>query len=157
MVVFQASDILEFAMRIEENGASFYRYAVVFMSNPEAKSLFERLAREEDKHKEHFASLFRDVEKEPLSESYAGEYGEYLRNYVDNNIIFNGTAMEAEMKQIKDKLGAIDFAIRRELDSIAYYQEIKLLVPANKHGVIDAIITEEQRHFMLLSEVKAKL
>lgn len=156
MGVFKASDILEFAIRIEENGARFYRYAGVFMNNPEAKSLFERLASEEDKHKELFSRLFRDIEKEPLPESHTDEYGEYLRNYIDNNIIFNGAAIETEVKKVNDALSAINFAIRRELDSIAYYQEIKSLTPISSHATVEEIIAEERRHFMFLTQAKKK-
>lgn len=157
MEIFKASDVLEFAMRIEENGARFYRYAVIFMSNPTAKALFERMALEEDKHRDYFSRLFASVEKEPLPEKYAGEYGEYLRNYVDNNIIFNGAAMEEEIKKIKDAASAIDFAMRRELDSVAYYQEVKLITAETSHQAIDAIIAEERRHFLALAKVKAGL
>ena len=157
MGTFSASDILEFAMRIEENGARFYRYAVTFMKNTQTKELFEKFAGEEDKHKMLFTQMFRSVEKAALPEKYAGEYAEYLQNYVDNNIVFNGAAIDAEVKGIKDASGAIDFAMKRELDSIAYYQEIKLIVAPSSHPIIDEIIAEERKHFMVLLGIKKTL
>ena len=44
MAVFDASDIVEVAVRIEENGANFYRYAVQLAAKEEIKALFQRLA-----------------------------------------------------------------------------------------------------------------
>ena len=52
---------------------------------------------------------------------------------------------------------ADDFAIRRELDSILYYHEIKKLVPAAQHGTIEQIIDEERKHYSILSAMKKKI
>ena len=37
MSVFEASDIVEFAIRIEENGANFYRFAVQIAKDESTK------------------------------------------------------------------------------------------------------------------------
>ena len=44
MAFFDASDIVEAAVRIEENGANFYRYAVQLAAGEEVKTLFRMLA-----------------------------------------------------------------------------------------------------------------
>lgn len=156
MSAFSASDIVEFAVRIEENGANFYRYAVQITKDEEAKGIFSHLAEEELKHKRTFEKIFANIEKETLPETYAGEYAAYLHNYVDNNIIFNKEKIDKEVAGVKDTIGALDFAIRRELDSIAYYNEIKMIVPAAQHGAVDLIIAEERKHFMTLTNLKSR-
>jgi rubrerythrin len=156
MSSFEASDILEFAIRIEENGANFYRYAVQIVKGEDAKELFTRLAEEEGKHKRIFEKIFADLEKSSIPESYDGEYKAYLHAYVDNSIVFSKEAMDKELAKVTDTLSALDFALRRELDSITYYHEIKGLVPANQHNMIDKVIEEERRHFAVLSEVRKK-
>jgi len=156
MSVFSASDIVEFAVRIEENGANFYKYAVQLLKDEEAKGIFSRLADEELNHKRTFEKIFAVIEKETPPESYAGEYAAYLHNYVDNNIIFNKAKIDTEIASVKDIVSALDFAIRRELDSIAYYNEIKGIVPAAHHGTVDLIITEERKHFMILTGLKTR-
>ena len=40
MKVFEASDIVEVAIRIEENGINFYRFAEQIAKQEEAKKLF---------------------------------------------------------------------------------------------------------------------
>lgn len=156
MQVFEASDIVEIAIRIEENGANFYKFAEQIAKQEEAKKLFASLAIEEVAHKKIFESIFAKMEKYNPPESYDGEYSSYLRDYVDSNIIFTREAMDKELAKVKDTLTALDFAIRRELDSILYYHEIKRFVPVTQHATLDQIINEERKHFSKLSEVKKR-
>ena len=153
---FEASDIFEIAMRIEENGGNFYRYAVQVAKEEDAKEMFGWLAGEEDKHKVLFKDMLSKIEPQTPPESYPGEYGAYLHDYADNNLIFKKEVMDAEMARITDTLSAIDFAIRRELDSILYYHEIKGFIARDQHESIDKIINEERKHFRTLSEMKRK-
>lgn len=156
MSVFKGSDILEFAMRIEENGENFYRYAVQLTQDEETKKIFQNLAEAERHHKRTFEKIFAVMEKQNPPETYDGEYAAYLHNYVDNNIIFKKEIMEAEVAKVKDVLSAIDFAIRRELDSILYYHEIKRFVPVSEHTVIEEVIEEERKHFKGLSNLRTR-
>jgi rubrerythrin len=75
---------------------------------------------------------------------------------VDNNIIFTKEVMDKELAKIKDTVAALDFAIKRELDSILYYHEIKRFVSAAQHATLDQIIAEERKHFSMLSEIKKR-
>jgi rubrerythrin len=157
MGVFAASDIVEVAIRIEENGINFYKFAEQIAKKEEAKKLFVQLAQAEVAHKKTFEKIFANMEKYNPPESYEGEYGAYLRSYVDNNIIFTKEVMDKELSKITDTNSAIDFAIRRELDSILYYHEIKKLVPPAQYEAIEQIIEEERKHFQALSEMKKSL
>jgi len=154
MRVFEASDIVEIAIRIEENGANFYKFAEQIAKQEEAKKLFAQLAVEEVKHKKTFEGILASIDKVPPPEGYEGEYSAYLRDYVDNNIIFTKEVMDKELAKVKDTLAAIDFAIKRELDSMLYYHEIKRFVPAAQYSALDQIIAEERKHFTKLSKVK---
>jgi rubrerythrin len=157
MRVFEASDIVEIAIRIEENGANFYKFAEQIAKQEEAKQLFARLAGEELNHKKIFEGIFAKLDKTDPQESYDGEYSAYLRDYVDSNIIFTKEAMSKELAKVKDTAGALDFAIKREMDSILYYHEIKKFVSTSQHATLDQIIEEERKHFAKLSEVKKRI
>jgi rubrerythrin len=156
MRVFEASDIVEIAIRIEENGANFYKFAEQLAKQEEAKKLFAQLAIEEVKHKKIFEGILAGLDKVAPPEGYEGEYSAYLRDYVDNNIIFTKEVMDKELAKVKDTLAAIDFAIKRELDSMLYYHEIKRFVPAAQYAALDQIIAEERKHFSKLSEIKKR-
>lgn len=154
MSVFTASDIVEFAVRIEENGANFYRFAVQIAKDESTKKLFEQLAVAEDHHKKTFEKIFAAMDKAAPPEGYPGEYAAYLHDYVDNAIIFKKDALDQELAKVKNTASALDFAIQREMDSILYYHEIKGLVPTHEHGTVDKIIEEERRHLAMLSVMK---
>jgi rubrerythrin len=157
MSVFAASDIMEVAIRIEENGVNFYKFAEQIAKKEDEKKLFAQLAQAEVVHKKTFEKLFAGMEKSNLTESYEGEFGAYLRSYVDNNLIFTKEIMDKQLSNIKDTAGALDFAIQRELDSILYYHEIKKLVPAAQHQALEQIIEEERKHFLSLTAMKKGL
>ncbi|MGD0277422.1 MAG: ferritin family protein [Syntrophales bacterium] len=154
MSVFTASEVVEFAERIHENGENFYRYAIQLVQNQEAKDLFAKLAEEELKYGETLEKIFANIEKFIPEETYIGEYAQYLRNYIDNNIVFTQQAINADLAAVKDACSAIDFAARRELDSISYYESIKRLVPKNQYKAIDYLIAEEMDHFVQLTNLK---
>jgi rubrerythrin len=157
MAVFDASDIVEVAVRIEENGANFYRYAVQIAGREETKILFRQLADEEVKHQKTFSEILAGMDRSTPPEGYDGEYAAYLHNYVDNRLVFKTDGLAGELGAIKDELSAIDFAIRRELDSLLYYREMRELLPEDRRAAVERIILEERKHFTKLSEMKKRL
>lgn len=158
MNIFDPADIVNFAIRIEENGERFYRYAAMIADDEETRYLFNFLADEEIKHKNYFQSVLSklDIVSRFSFESYQGEYMQYVQNYLDRKIIFDKRA-EQDFTGIKDIVSALNFAIDRESDSILYYSEIKNLVPKAQQSRIDHIIEEERRHFLKLSNFKKEI
>jgi len=154
-VFFDVSEIFQFAVRIEENGEKFYRMVADKNGDKEIKDFFTFLADEEVRHKKTFLGMVNKIEKYEPSETYPGEYFQYLRSYADS-LIFP-PEIEKEMVCSDDMGCIIDFAIRRELDSIMYYLEAKGFVNATQHKTLDKIVEEERRHFVKLSQFKAQL
>lgn len=157
MAVFEASDVVEVAIRIEENGANFYRAAVQMAVSEATKALFGQLADEEVLHQKIFAEMLAGMDQTPPPEGYDGEYAAYLHNYVDDRLVFKTDTLAGELARIRDEAAALDFAIRRELDSLLYYREIRELLPADRREAIERIIREEKKHFVKLSDRKKRL
>lgn len=159
MPVFDVSEVFQFAIRIEENGEKFYRYAVQKTEDKGVKNTFNYLADEEIKHKKIFEELLSKIEKYEAPESYPGEYSAYLRAYADNIVFIVSTDEELNkiLFGIGDTLSALDFAIKRELESILYYQEMKKFIPRNQYSSIEKVIDEERTHFLKLSKLKREL
>lgn len=155
-IFLQVGDIFRFAMRVEEDGQLFYRRASLMAEDDKTQRLFERLADEEVRHKMVFEEMLSKIEEVRHPESYSGEYMAYLRDYIDNKVVFTKESKEEGFKDVHDIRSALDFAIRRELDSILYYQEVKQFIPKKSHGQIDKIIEEERSHFSVLSDLKKK-
>lgn len=153
-IFLQASDIYQFAIRVEEDGELFYHRAAMIAEDRETGKLFDRLADEEIRHKRIFQDMLSKIEEYRPPESFSGEYMAYLRDYIDNKVIFTKDAKDGQLKNVHDTLSALDFAVQRELDSILYYQEAKQFVAPKYHGRIEKIIEEERKHFAVLSEAK---
>jgi rubrerythrin len=151
MELFSAQDVVQFAIRIEENGEAFYREAERKASSEDAKALFGRLAAEEIEHRKVFERMLGKLGEFKPPESYEGEYMAYLRGHIDGRAVFKGGAPGS-----CSTLSALDFAIQRELDSMLYYQELKRVVPEREQKVLDAIIDEERIHFAQLSLIRQK-
>jgi rubrerythrin len=149
-MIFNAHDIVEFAVRIEEEGEQFYRQAAEKTDNKEVKDLFARLADDEVGHKKIFGRMMKDLPDYQPAETYEGEYLAYVRNYIDGKVVFAGLSDPAAFTT----LAAIDYAMQKEIDSVLYYHEIKSLAAPTHHATIDKIIAEERKHFARLAEVR---
>ncbi|MBN2324524.1 MAG: ferritin family protein [Spirochaetes bacterium] len=162
MAILSAGEVFELAIIVEENGAAFYKRFADRFDEPESRELFNFLSSEEKRHREVFESMVKensktqDTGRNIKAPGYPDEYSDYLKAYADR-LIFTGRMLENELSRIKLTTEVCEFGIRRELDSILYYQEIKTFVPAQDRVLIDDIINEERRHFMKLTEMKRDL
>lgn len=156
MQIFNPGDVLQFAIRIEEDGEIFYHRTALNTEDKEARDLFNHLADEEVRHKRVFQEMLAGVEVNPPAEGYSGEYAAYLRDYIDGKVVFTKKTGAEAADATKDALSAILFAMDREADSILYYHEVKQFVNEKNYGEIDKIIEEERRHFAKLSEAAKK-
>lgn len=156
MQIFNTGDIIQFAIRIEEDGEIFYHKAALAADKKEVSDLFNYLADEEIRHKRVFQEMFSQIEINPLAESFRGEYGAYLRDYIDGKVVFTKQAGAEAAGEAKDALSAIRFAMQREADSILYYHEAKQFINEKHYGAIDKVIEEERKHFAKLAEEAKK-
>ncbi|MGQ9603229.1 MAG: ferritin-like domain-containing protein [bacterium] len=152
MDVLKASEVLEIAIKIEENGEAFYR-KTADRGDQKFRQMFEWLADEEVKHKAIFKKMLSRVEGYKPAEAYPGEYFAYIRSYA-NRLVFTPEKLEKEITKVRTKDDAIEFAIQREIESILYYLEVKSLVPEGQRCEIDKILDEERRHYLKLVDLK---
>lgn len=153
MNLFNASEIFQFAIKIEENGEQFYTAMMTRFDEEEIKDLFSYLAEQERQHKKIFQAMLSEIESYEPPESYPGEYFNYLRAYAED-LIFNLSQLDEEISSISDIFSALDAAIGKELDTILYYHEMINAVPKEQTQQIEKIIAEERRHVVRLSEIK---
>jgi len=153
MSIFTASDVLQFAIRMEEDGVLFYRNASIQADKKDVKKLFTLLASEEAEHKKTFEDLLSKVTDVEPSEDYPGEYLAYLHNYIDGKIF---VALDAKSTRFesKDVATALESAIQRKMACIHYYQELKAFVAVDDRATVDRIINEERKHFVQMSAEK---
>ena len=156
MNIFNAGDVLQFAIRIEEDGEMFYHKAALNAGSNEIRDFFNFMADEEARHKTVFSEMLKGVDVNLPAESFLGEYAAYLRDYIDGRVVFTKNVKDQAMSDTLDTLSAIRFAMGREIDSIVYYHEAKQFIDRKHHAEIDGIIGEERKHFAKLAEMEKK-
>ena len=147
---FSAAEILEMAVKIEENGAAFYRKAASLQGQEADKVFLETLAAMEDRHKasfEEMKTVLSDAEKTETVFDPGEELALYLAAMADShggegdpNIADSFTGKETMAEIVRTAIGL-------EKESILFYVGLKDLVPP-KFGrdKIDRIIKEETQH-----------
>ena len=158
---FNADEVFEVAVRIEDNGAAFYRKAAAIQMEEENRAFLEKLALMEQQHKKTFIEMreqLTDKEKESQVYDPDGEISLYLNAMADAHG-GEGTPSVGDSLTGEESLQDIlNIAIDLEKKSILYYVGLKEMVPprlgSNK---IDTIIAEERKHIAQLSDVLAKV
>jgi rubrerythrin len=152
---FNANEIFEVAIQIEENGRLFYEKAGELVDNNDIKELFKDLAGQEMEHKNSFISMkeqLPDSAKKPVVWDPDNETEAYLKMMADINIFKADVNVEEKLEQVKDVKDALKFAIGFEKESILFYVLIKDSTEEDKgREFIGKLIEEEKGHLRKLS------
>ena len=160
-IVFNADEIFEMAIRIENNAAAFYRKAAGLQSDTENKKLLEGLAKMEDQHEEIFTDMrttLKEKEKDPKVFDPYDEVSQYLAAMADT-MGREGSPSVADSLTGDETLEEIlRTAVGLEKHTILFYLGIKDLIPVQSgQDRIEEIIREERRHVIQLTNVLKKL
>ena len=146
---FNANDIFEMAVKIEQNGAVFYRSAAENITDEDQKAFLLELAVMEDAHEKTFAQMQKELsENEKAATTFDPQ---------DENVLYLQALADSKVFFKKDKPGntlanILGSAIQAEKDSIAFYLGMKGLIPGKMgQDKIDHIIKEEMKHIRLLA------
>ena len=151
--IFDAGEIFEMAIRMEQNGAAFYRKAAEGISETQNHELLLALAKMEDQHEITFSTLRQELSAAG-SDYYdpAGEAAGYLKSIVNTRIFFKREIDVSAMDKILKE------AILAEQEAIIFYLGLKELVQSDLgKDKVQEIIKEEMSHVRLLSEKLTEL
>ncbi len=152
---FNADDILGIAVKIEKNGAEFYRQASEKVEKEENKQFLLDLAVMEDEHEATFLKMqtkLKEKEKMPATFDPYDENALYLKALADTRVFFK---KEEPADNFYDILVS---AVQAEKDSIVFYLGMKGIVPEKLgKSSVDDIIKEEMKHIRLLAGKLARL
>jgi len=156
-VKFTGSEVIEMALKIEENGMKFYTDAFKVSKDEKVKALFKRLAIEEAHHIKTFSAMKDLVKDEYVTEGfdpYITEASEYLRQMADSEVFKNPRDGAIFAGSIANPAEVLDFAIGMEKDSIVFYREYEKVIVEKDKAVLAALIEQEEEHLELLTELK---
>lgn len=158
---FNTDEVLEMAIRIESNGASFYRKAAAMQNDAKNRKFLESLASMEDQHRKTFTEMRKTLTEKEKAGKVFDPYNEisyYLASMADT-MGGEGSPSAADALTGNETLEDILItAIGLEKDSILFYLGLKDMVPP-KYGQekIDVIIKEEKKHVAQLAGILRKV
>lgn len=156
-MLYNIRDVFDIAVRIEQNGAAFYRNAAKTVSGKEAKEFMTMLSIKEEEHESFFQTLRKKLQiDDDIEVAIPDEDNiilKYLQMLVDGEVFVNikpsdeifveGVSMETLLK----------VAINFEKDTIIYFTSVKELLHLEEDkDQIDFIIREEMEHLITLVE-----
>ena len=152
--MFSANELLDMAIKLENNGEAVYRDAIEKVSKPELISLLNWMADEELKHAGFFSKLKLMLETErenPFMEEMSRELFDDLLG--DKNF----SLKEVDFSSLDSAEELIAIFIEFEKDSVIFY---KVLEPFVEDPVardqLKKIIEEENSHIKHLQEYAAR-
>jgi len=147
--MFTLSEIIEFAIRIEENGEKVYRDASAKSSDPSLVSLLQWLADEELEHVRWFSELKKSI-KEVSVNPQVGEMGQNLLLEIVGDQSFS--LKEKDFSIIADLKEVLKISLEFEKDTVIFYEMMASFVQDNAAlAKLNQIIQEEKRHADILS------
>jgi len=158
---FNAKEVFEMAIRIEENGAAFYRKAAGLQSDESNRDLLNKLATMEDAHKVSFVDMQQHVTEAEQRKTVFDPNNElslYLNAMAD---LHGGEGSPAAADALTGKETMEEIvatAIGLEKESILFYLGLRDFVPPKLgRDKIDEIIKEERKHIAQLNAVLNKM
>ena len=152
---FNANEIFQIAINIEENGKRFYEKAMELIDDKDAKTLLASLAKEELEHLKKFTELKEQLPKEATAGTVwdpENEMNNYLHMVADMNVFRSDFNLEDELSQVKSAEDALRFGIQFEKDSIIFFLTIQDATDEAKgRELIGRLIEEEKGHLKKLS------
>ena len=139
-------NVFDFAMKMEEDGKSYYEKLANKTSLPGLKTIFTRLAEDEQKHYQIFQEL-------KAGKSVSAMQDSTILTEVKN--IFEKLPKEGKtLKGLEGDLAAYQHAMKIESDSYRFYEKAadEEKDPVTKNLLL-RIAGEEQKHFNILENI----
>jgi rubrerythrin len=157
IIHFSAKEVLEMAIRIEENGVEFYTQAGNATKFERLKELFIFLAKEEKKHIACFEDMDKRVKSDDLPWSidpYLEEESLYLKALANSRVFTNTHEGKRLANEVHTEQDVLQTAINMEKDSILFYYELHNAVRDKDKAILRNLIEEEKSHLRKLTELQ---
>ena len=158
-VHFTGKEILDMAVRIEENGMRFYADAAKGAKSKDLRELFKALSEDEGTH----IKMFLDLKKLLVDNTtegfdpYLDEAQSYLRTMADAEVFTNPEAGKETARALKSEEEAIKLVIGMEKDSLLFYYELERMIREKDRKLVESIIEQEKDHVRRLTALQANL
>ena len=151
--MFSVQDILDIAIRLENNGEKTYRDARQHTPDEQLKALLDWIAREEHNHARWFAELKNRLARGE-DHHLVAEMSRALAEDVVKGQAFSLQEVDFETIDSPDKM--LRTFIGFEDDTIAFYEVLKTFIDETAIATqLEQIILEEKKHMATFREMLA--
>ena len=150
--MFSAREIIDIALKIEQNGEAVYRQAVKYLDSPELAERLLWMADEEARHMAWFKKFQADLANDRIglaaNEMSSSDLGDILGDQ-------SFTLQDIDFSQVDDISKLIDIFIEFERDGILFYEMLRTFIKdPDALDPLDQIIQEEYQHIEILRQLK---
>ncbi|MCK9220144.1 MAG: ferritin family protein [Bacteroidales bacterium] len=143
---YSGQEIVEIAVRIEENGNEFYMAAASKITgNNDIKGLFLDLAEKEIQHISIFQKLFEKFNTESFDFS-SEDASAYINHLAESHIFGKPESGKQLANKLKSPKEGLKLAYRFENESVAFYTELLKYTRSDSKPLVQQIIEEEKEH-----------
>lgn len=148
--MFSIQEILDLAIRLENNGESVYRQAVDVIGEPELASLLQWMADEEVEHARWFAELKQKLKTDAANLFMAEMSREVFADFLGEKSFSHQEVDFSSLDRVSDLVAVF---VEFEEDTILFYETLKPFIEDNDtRNNLDKIITEENKHIEKLHQ-----
>jgi len=160
-ISFNADEVFEMGMDIEQNGEAYYRKAAELTEDPEIKKIFDDLMTAEQQHYETFKKLRENLpakDTTPLVSDPDDQEYRYLDALVKSRLFNNVREAEEVVSKASGPIEALQGALTFEKDTILFFTEMKARTREDLgKNEIDRLIAEEREHVIWISGMIKKI
>ena len=149
--MFTLEEVIDLAIKIEENGEKVYRTASQEVPPGPVQELLLKLAQDEVQHIEWFRELRREI-KTSVDNPKLYEMGRSILNAIVGDQSFS--LKEAGLAQMDDIRRVLEAALEFERDTMLFYDMLSTAVNEDVLPYMSRIMEEEERH---VKELEAAL
>jgi rubrerythrin len=143
---YSGQEIVEIAVRIEENGNDFYTAAAEMISEQnDIKGLFYDLAEKEIMHIAIFQKLAEKFDADSF-DFESEDASDYINHLAESHIFGKPDSGKAVAKSITTPREGLEIAFKFENDSVAFYTELLKYTRSDSKKLVQQIIDEEKEH-----------
>ena len=146
-------EILDIALKIEQNGESVYRQAIQNLVNPDIIKRLTWMADEEARHAQWLMKLQSDLRSNK---------NQIVANEMNSNVLQNiigkqsFTLQDIDFPGVDDMQNLINIFIEFEKDGILFYEMLRSFIKdQDVLESLDQVIAEEYQHIETLQEIKS--
>jgi rubrerythrin len=149
-ILFTWKEIINIAIRIENNGEQIYRQAARKIADPDLSAALIHMADEEARHAKWFSTL-------PLPDTIDetnSDIDKMSRIFIHDAMADKALSLEtADLTAMKHVRELIHTSIEFEQDTILFFEMIRQFVTEEASmALIDTIIAEEKKHITTLED-----